>query len=82
MGEIRMAMGGRPKEEGGHKRLKISLCMSIYVYLGGIKNRSKFLEELIRKYAAHTKDELLPKYKPVFPSSGFGIIALEPTYNS
>lgn len=44
-----MAMGGRPKEEGGHKRLNITLCASIIKFLEDVGNKSKFIEETIRK---------------------------------
>lgn len=44
-----MAMGGRPKEEGGHKRLNITLCASIIEFSQNVGNKSKFIEETIRK---------------------------------
>jgi len=51
LGRIDMALGGRPKEDGGHEPLKISLCMSVMKYLESIKNRSSFIENLIREDA-------------------------------
>jgi len=46
-----MALGGRPKEDGGHKPLKITLCISVYEYLGRADNKSEFIESLTREYA-------------------------------
>ena len=44
-----MAMGGRPKEEGCRKRLNLTLCASIMEFLENVGNKSKFIEETIRK---------------------------------
>jgi len=43
-----MALGGRPKEEGGHKPLKISLDDFVYKALNKVENKSKFIEETLR----------------------------------
>lgn len=43
-----MALGGRPKEEGGHKPLKISVDNFVYNALNKVENKSKFIEETLR----------------------------------
>ncbi|MGB9778670.1 MAG: hypothetical protein ACPLW8_04620 [Candidatus Bathyarchaeales archaeon] len=43
-----MALGGRPKEEGGHKPLKISVDDFVYNALNKVENKSKFIEETLR----------------------------------
>jgi len=47
-----MTIGGRPKEEGGHRRLQISLDEETYKALEKIRernqNRSKFIENALR----------------------------------
>jgi len=47
-----LASGGRPREEGGHKRLDISIDEQIYKALEKIhdkgENRSKFIENALR----------------------------------
>jgi len=43
-----MSLGGRPKEEGGHKPLKISVDDFVYNALNKVRNKSKFIEKSIR----------------------------------
>jgi hypothetical protein len=43
-----MALGGRPKEEGGHKPLKISVDDFVYSALNKVENKSRFIEETLR----------------------------------
>lgn len=43
-----MALGGRPKEEGGHKPLKISVDDFVYNALNKVENKSRFIEETLR----------------------------------
>jgi hypothetical protein len=43
-----MALGGRPKEEDGHKPLKISVDNFTYNALEKIENKSKFIEQCMR----------------------------------
>jgi len=43
-----MALGGRPKEEGGHKPLKISVDDFVYRALNKVGNKSRFIEETLR----------------------------------
>jgi len=43
-----MALGGRPKEEGGHRPLKISLEQFISEALKKVGNKSKFIETVLR----------------------------------
>lgn len=43
-----MALGGRPKEEGGHKPLKISVDDFVYRALNKVENKSRFIEETLR----------------------------------
>jgi len=43
-----MALGGRPREEGGHKPLKISVDDFVYSALDKVENKSRFIEETLR----------------------------------
>lgn len=43
-----MALGGRPKEEGGHKDLKISVNKFVREGLEKVGNKSQFIEKLAR----------------------------------
>lgn len=43
-----MAIGGRPKEEGGHRPLKISIDKFVSEGLEKVGNKSQFLEKLAR----------------------------------
>lgn len=43
-----MALGGRPKEEGGHKPFKISVDDFVYNALNKVENKSRFIEETLR----------------------------------
>lgn len=43
-----MALGGRPKEEGGHKPLKISVNKFVREALEKVGNKSQFLESVAR----------------------------------
>lgn len=43
-----MTLGGRPKEEGGHTPLKITVNDFVYSALSKVENKSKFIEETIR----------------------------------
>jgi len=44
-----LSSGGRPKEEGGHKDLHITLCASITKFLESVENKSKVIEEAVHK---------------------------------
>lgn len=52
-----MSIGGRPKEEGGHEDLHITLCASIMAFLENVENKSKTIEEAIRNYYGKNKSK-------------------------
>lgn len=43
-----MALGGRPKEQGGHKPLKISVDKFVAQALEKVDNKSQFIEKVVR----------------------------------
>jgi hypothetical protein len=45
-----LAMGGRPKEEGGHKPVNLSLKKSIRKKLGRIPDKSQLVEALTENF--------------------------------